>query len=248
MNLIKNISAIILPACIFTMAACNQSSTDKKTTTMTDSTTNAALPDTAAYSKTINGKQTHLYILKNKHGMEAAITNYGGRVVSILVPDKADKMTDVVLGFDSVGGFVHSTERYYGATIGRYGNRIAKGKFKIDGKEYQSSTNNAPNMLHGGKNGFQEMVWDGKQIDSTTLELTYLSKDMEEGLQASSRMKYIAIADRREALKTAISLAKKEDIILIAGKGHEKYQEIKGVKNHFDDKEVVRDMFELLDK
>jgi len=189
MNLIKNISAIILPACIFTMAACNQSSTDKKTTTMTDSTTHAALPDTAAYSKTINGKQTHLYILKNKHGMQAAITNYGGRVVSILVPDKEGKMTDVVLGYDSVGGFVHSTERYYGATIGRYGNRIAKGKFKIDGKEYQSSTNNAPNMLHGGKNGFQEMVWDGKQIDSTTLELTYLSKDMEEGFPGNLKVK-----------------------------------------------------------
>ncbi|RYF86895.1 MAG: UDP-N-acetylmuramoyl-L-alanyl-D-glutamate--2,6-diaminopimelate ligase, partial [Chitinophagaceae bacterium] len=73
-------------------------------------------------------------------------------------------------------------------------------------------------------------------------------KDMEEGLQASSRRKYIAIADRREAIKTAISLAKKEDIILIAGKGHEKYQETRGVRNHFDDKEVVREMFELLDK
>src|ERR1700748_2036165 len=112
MNLIKNISAVILPACIFAMSACNQSSTDKKSTIMTDSTTHAALPDTAAYSKTINGKQTHLFILKNKQGMEAAITNYGGRVVSILVPDKDGKLTDVVLGFDSVSGFQKSTERY----------------------------------------------------------------------------------------------------------------------------------------
>src|ERR1700749_858741 len=139
MKPVKNIAAALMPACLLFVAACNQPSTDKKSTTMTDSTTHAALPDTAAYSKTINGKQTHLYILKNKHGMQAAITNYGGRVVSILVPDKAGKMTDVVLGYDSVGGFVHSTERYYGATIDRYGNRIAKGKFKIDGKEYQSS-------------------------------------------------------------------------------------------------------------
>lgn len=188
MNLIKNISAIMLPACMLAIAACNQSSTDK-TNTMTDSTTNAALPDTAAYSKTIDGKQTHLYILKNKNGMEAAITNYGGRVVSILVPDKNGKLTDVVLGFDSVSGFQKSTERYYGATIGRYGNRIAKGKFEIDGKAYQSSINNPPNTLHGGKNGFQEMVWDAKQIDSATLELSYLSKDMEEGFPGNLKVK-----------------------------------------------------------
>ncbi|ASU35012.1 aldose epimerase family protein [Mucilaginibacter xinganensis] len=188
MKLPKKLSAILLPACILAISACNQTSTDKKNTTMTDSTSHA-LPDTAAYAKTINGKQTHLYILKNKHGMEAAITNYGGRVVSILVPDKEGKLTDVVLGFDSVRGFEKSTERYYGATIGRYGNRIAKGKFKIDGKEYQSSTNNAPNMLHGGKKGFQEMVWDAKLIDSATLELSYLSKDMEEGFPGNLKVK-----------------------------------------------------------
>ncbi|MGZ3872988.1 MAG: aldose epimerase family protein [Mucilaginibacter sp.] len=190
MNLaFKNLSVIFLPASILFMTACNQSSTPKTTTTMTDSTTQAALPDTSAYAKTINGKQTHLYILKNKHGMEAAITNYGGRVVSLLVPDKDGKLTDVVLGFDSVGGFQKSTERYYGATIGRYGNRIAKGKFKIDGKDYQSTINNAPNMLHGGKNGFQEMVWDAKLIDSSTLELTYLSKDGEEGFPGNLKVK-----------------------------------------------------------
>src|ERR1700744_5731372 len=142
MRPVKNIAAVLLPACLLVVTACNHPSTDKKTTTMTDSTKHAALPDTAAYSKTINGKQTHLFILKNKHGMEAAITNYGGRVVSILVPDKDGKLTDVVLGFDSVSGFQKSTERYYGATIGRYGNRLAKGKFKVDGKEYQSSINN----------------------------------------------------------------------------------------------------------
>jgi aldose 1-epimerase len=103
MNLtFRNITAIILPVCLLS-AACNQSSTDKKITSMTDSTMHAALPDTAAYAKTINGKQTHLYILKNKNGMEAAITNYGGRVVSILVPDKDGKPTDVVLGFDCQG-------------------------------------------------------------------------------------------------------------------------------------------------
>lgn len=154
---------------------------------MADSTQTTA----SAFEKTIDGKQTHLFTLKNKNGIIATITNYGGRVVSLLVPDKNGKLTDVVLGFDDVEGFEKSTERYYGATIGRYGNRIAKGHFKIDGKDYQSSINNTPNMLHGGKHGFQEVVWDGKMIDSSTVELTYLSKDMEEGFPGNLNVKVI---------------------------------------------------------
>ncbi|SIR09302.1 aldose 1-epimerase [Mucilaginibacter lappiensis] len=173
----------MLPACV-SLAACNQSS-DKKKTNMTDSTQTSA----SAFEKTIDGKQTHLYTLKNKNGITATFTNYGGRIVSLLVPDKNGKLTDVVLGFESVEGFEKSTEPYYGATIGRYGNRIAKGKFKIDGKEYQSSINNTPNTLHGGKNGYQSVVWDGKQIDSSTVEFTYLSKDMEEGFPGNLNVK-----------------------------------------------------------
>jgi aldose 1-epimerase len=173
----------MLPACV-SLAACNQSS-DKKKTTMTDSTQTPA----SAFEKTIDGKQTHLYTLKNKNGITATFTNYGGRIVSLLVPDKTGKLTDVVLGFESVEGFENSKESYYGATIGRYGNRIAKGKFKIDGKEYQSSINNPPNSLHGGKLGYQTIVWDGKQVDSSTVEFTYLSKDMEEGYPGNLNVK-----------------------------------------------------------
>ncbi|RYE12005.1 MAG: galactose mutarotase, partial [Sphingobacteriales bacterium] len=114
---------------------------------------------------------------------------YGGRIVSLLLPDKNGNVTDVIVGPESVEGFEKSTEPYYGATIGRYGNRIAKGKFTIDGKEYTSSLNNGPNTLHGGKKGFQYVVWDGKQVDSTTLELTYLSKDMEEGYPGNLNVK-----------------------------------------------------------
>lgn len=183
--LFKNLSLIILPACI-SLAACNQPSI-KKTTDMTDSTKIPA----DAFEKTIDGKQTNLYTLKNKNGITATFTNYGGRIVSLLVPDKTGKLTDVVLGFDSVDGFVNSTERYYGATIGRYGNRIAKGKFKLDGIEYHSSINNPPNTLHGGKQGYQEVVWDAKLIDSATLELSYLSKDMEEGYPGNLTIKVI---------------------------------------------------------
>lgn len=179
----KNLSLLILPACI-SLAACNQS-TDKKKTDMTDSTKTPS----EAFEQTINGKQTHLYTIKNKNGISATITNYGGRVVSLFVPDKDGKTTDVVIGFESVEGFEKSTEPYFGATIGRYGNRIAKGHFKLDGKDYQSSINNPPNTLHGGKNGYQSVVWDAKQIDSSKLELTYLSKDMEEGFPGNLTVK-----------------------------------------------------------
>ncbi|MBK0379035.1 galactose mutarotase [Mucilaginibacter sp. SD-g] len=168
---------------------------------MTDTTTTAQLPADSAFEKTIDGKQTHLYILKNKNGMEAAMTNYGGRVVSLLVPDKNGKMTDVVLGFESVEGFQNSKEPYYGATIGRYGNRIAKGKFTLDGKQYTLFTNNGPNTLHGGKKGYQDVVWDANQLDSSTLELTYLSKDMEEGFPGNLKIKVVYSLTDDNALK-----------------------------------------------
>lgn len=188
----------MVPACL-SLAACNQPSTQQKTN-MTDSTkTDSTKSFAAAFESTINGKQTHLYTLKNKNGVIATFTNYGGRIVSLLVPDKDGKLTDVVLGYESVEGFEKSTEPYYGATIGRYGNRIAKGHFKIDGKDYQSSINNTPNMLHGGKNGYQSVVWDARQIDSTTLELTYLSKDMEEGFPGNLTVRVVySLTDNNE--------------------------------------------------
>jgi aldose 1-epimerase len=159
------------------------------------------LPSKVAFQKMIDGKQTDLYVLKNKNNIQAAITNYGGRLVSLLVPDKSGKLTDVVAGFDSVQQYQASTEPYFGATIGRYGNRIAKGKFKIDGIEYKSSINNPPNMLHGGKNGFQSKVFDAKQIGDTALELTYLSKDMEEGFPGNLNVKVIYTLTNDNELK-----------------------------------------------
>lgn len=179
-NTIKYLSAVILPAVVLSLGACNQSAS--KHSNMTDSTAqHVTIPSAAAFQTTINGKQTHLYVLKNAKGMEVAITNYGGRIVSLLVPDKNGKMVDVVEGFNSVEGFEKSTEPYFGALIGRFGNRIAKGKFTLDGKQYTLVTNNGPNTLHGGHPGFDEVVWDGKQTDSSTVVLTYFAKDMEGG-------------------------------------------------------------------
>jgi len=156
---------------------------------MKDSITYGHLPPDSAFEKIIDGKQTHLYTLKNKAGMTLTMTNYGGRVVNLLVPDSAGKMIDVSVGLGSVEDYVKSTEPYYGATIGRYGNRIAKGHFSLDGKQYTLATNNAPNTLHGGKKGYQDVVWDAKKLNDQTLELTYLSKDMEEGFPGNLRIK-----------------------------------------------------------
>lgn len=139
------------------------------------------LPDRKNFQKELDGKQTDLFILKNNKGVTAAITNYGARLVSLSVPDKNGALADVVVGFDSVDGFKHSSEAYYGATVGRYANRIAKGKFLLDGTEYILATNNGPNHLHGGIKGFHDVVWDAEMLGDSGLLLTYRSIDGEEG-------------------------------------------------------------------
>ncbi len=142
-----------------------------------------------AFAETIDGKKTGLYRLKNSNGMELGITNFGGRFVYLKVPGKEGKPVNVIVGFDSVLQFQKSTEPYFGATIGRFGNRIAKGKFSIDGTGYTLSVNNGANTLHGGKNGFQYKVWDAKQAGDSVLELSYLSKDGEEGFPGNLQVK-----------------------------------------------------------
>jgi len=141
----------------------------------------ATLPNAAAFASTVDGAPTTLYSLKNSGKIQAAITNYGARVVSLLVPDKNGVLTDVALGYDSIGPYVHGPETYFGAIVGRYGNRIAKGKFSLNGKTYTLATNNGPNSLHGGKKGFGAVVWTGKQVNDSTVQLSYVSKDGEEG-------------------------------------------------------------------
>lgn len=170
---------------LFAFASCNNSETgngtNKDSAAKSTSVSSGALPARQAFQDTIDGKSTDLYILKNQNGMTAALTNYGGRLVSLLVPDKNGKLTDVVVGMGSVQDYVHSTDPYFGATIGRVGNRIAKAKFSLDGKEYTLAANNGPNALHGGKKGFHNVVWDATQPNDTALVLHYVSRDSEEG-------------------------------------------------------------------
>ncbi|MCF7567849.1 galactose mutarotase [Sabulilitoribacter arenilitoris] len=139
----------------------------------------------------IKGKQVDLYTLKNDNGITAQITNYGGRVVSLWVPDKQGDYQDIVLGYKTIDGYLNSNEIYFGALIGRYGNRIAKGKFVLNNSVYKLATNNDANHLHGGVNGFNNIVWGAKQISDSKLELTYLSKDGEEGYPGNLNVKVI---------------------------------------------------------
>jgi aldose 1-epimerase len=136
--------------------------------------------DASLFMDKLQGKDTSLRLLKNKNGIEIAITNYGARIVSLVVPDKNNKPTDVVVGFDSLQGYLTSTETYHGAIVGRYANRIARGRFLLYGNEYQLSINNPPNHLHGGPKGFNNQVWTIKEASENGLKLHYFSPDGEE--------------------------------------------------------------------
>ncbi|WP_346856069.1 aldose epimerase family protein [uncultured Draconibacterium sp.] len=132
------------------------------------------------FQSTVDGKATNLYVLQNGD-ITTAITNYGGRIVSLLAPDKNGTPGDVVLGFKSIDDYLNANEVFHGALIGRVGNRIAKGKFTLDGVEYTLPINNDPNHLHGGPKGFHNQVWDVKSANDTSIVLSYLSKDGEMG-------------------------------------------------------------------
>jgi len=133
------------------------------------------------FGKTATGDSIDLYTLSNSRGMQAAITNYGGVVVSLLTPDRNGHVDDVVLGFDNLDGYVRPGA-YFGALIGRYGNRIGHAQFSLNGVTYHLAKNNGDNSLHGGKVGFDKRVWKARDVSkrSPALELTYLSKDGEE--------------------------------------------------------------------
>ena len=133
------------------------------------------------FQATVNGKKTDLFILKNSKGNEVAITNYGGALVAIMVPDRNGKRANVIQGHDNIQDVINSPEPYLSTLIGRYGNRIAKGRFTLHGKEYFVPVNNGPNALHGGKKGFNARVWDPELMNDHTLVLHYVAAYGEEG-------------------------------------------------------------------
>lgn len=142
------------------------------------------------FQKEVDGKKTDLYVLRNANNMEVCVTNFGGRIVSVMVPDRDGVMRDVVLGFDSIQDYL-TIPSDFGASIGRYANRINQGRFTLDGVEYQLPRNNYGHCLHGGPKGFQYQIFDAKQVSPQEVELTYLAKDGEEGFPGNLNCKVV---------------------------------------------------------
>ncbi|MGZ8539225.1 MAG: aldose epimerase family protein [Chitinophagaceae bacterium] len=141
---------------------------------------------------TYNGEAITKYTFTNPSGMEVSILNYGGTITDIITPDKNGVKGNIVLGFDSLSGYLQKGNPYFGSLIGRYGNRIANGKFALDGNQYTLAGNNNGNSLHGGNKGFDKVVWQAEKLPGdSSLQLTYLSKDGEEGYPGNLTIKVI---------------------------------------------------------
>lgn len=148
------------------------------------------LVDEANFKTTIDDKPVDLYTLTNDNGLTMQVTNFGCRVVTLFTPDRSGNFDDIVLGYENIDRYVNNTgERFLGSTIGRYGNRIADGKFTLDGKEYTLSTYNNGQCLHGGDKGFDMVVWDVDSVAKDYILFSYLSKDMEEGFPGNLSVK-----------------------------------------------------------
>ena len=177
---------LLFSTTIFFMSCANNNETQTAETTDSTTVIKGGIM-TTDWGET-DGKKVSLYTLTNKNGVQVKITNYGGIVTSWITPDKNGAKSDIVLGFDSLQGYL-SKPPYFGAIIGRYGNRIGKAQFKLDGNTYKLAANNGVNSLHGGEKGFDKVVWDATaSSDNTSLTLNYLSKDGEEGFPGNLKV------------------------------------------------------------
>ncbi len=170
----------LVGGCLF-MTSCEKAPRKQPTTAKKERPKMAV--EKAPYGKLPDGRQVDIYTLTNANGMKVRLTNYGAITVGVEAPDRDGKLTDVTLGYDTLEGWLGSTS-YFGATVGRYGNRIAKGKFTLDGKTYTLATNNGENHLHGGVKGFDKVLWEAEPLktdNAVGVTFTYLSKDGEEG-------------------------------------------------------------------
>ena len=184
-----------------------------------------------SFGKTPDGIEVFVCMLSNKSGMEARITNYGGLLVSLKVNDRAGKSVDVVLGFDSLSSYIKDTP-YFGALIGRYGNRIGKGTFELDGVKYSLAKNNGPNHLHGGLKGFDKVVWtvdEKASVPGESLVLTYVSKDGEEGYPGTLHAKVVYTVTKDNELK--IDYTARTDKKTVVNLTHHSYFNLAGAGN-----------------
>ncbi|WP_216653063.1 aldose epimerase family protein [Xylanibacter caecicola] len=172
------------------------------------------------FQTVIDGKQTDLYILKNRNGNEVAISNYGGAIVAIMVPDKNGKHANVIQSHDNIQSLVNSPEPYLSTLIGRYGNRICKGRYQLNGKVYQLPVNNGPNSLHGGNRGFNARVWDALLMNEETLILNYVSSYGEEGFSGELKVTVAyTFNDNNELVIEYMATTNKKTIVNLTSHG-----------------------------
>ena len=222
------VGIVFLQSCTSKKSESNQS-TDSLTVNKIKKTVFGTLPD---------GRVADQYTLKNANGMEVKISNYGGVITHLTAPDKDGKFEDIVLGFDSLAGYF-TPPPYFGAIIGRYGNRIAKGKFTLDGKEYNLAKNNGENHLHGGLVGFDKVLWNAEAIEGeeSALKLTYLSKDGEEGYPGNLNVTVIYTLQKDNSLK--IEYAATTDKATVINLTNHSYFNLSGFKKDVLDQEVT---------
>lgn len=196
----KKITLMLSLVLITALISCDKTKSKSDSETTKDSSKVESAGNKTVFGKLPDGTEADLYTLKNKNGIEVKITNYGGIIVSLKTPDKSGKSEDIVLGFDSLSSYLQDPP-YFGAIVGRYGNRIAKGKFTLDGKTYTLAQNNLGNHLHGGLKGFDKVLWTVEEASDSTLKLSYLSKDLEEGYPGNLKVNVIYTLSEDNALK-----------------------------------------------
>ncbi len=169
-----------------------------------------------SFGKTADGKEAHLFLLINSEGVEAQITDYGATLVALKTPDRAGNLADITAGYDNVAGYEAGTS-YFGGTVGRYANRIARGEFTLDGVKYSLAKNNGPNHLHGGPHGFNKRWWSAEDISTPQeprLRLRYLSKDGEEGYPGNANITVEYALTEANELKLDFEATTDKDTIL----------------------------------
>src|SRR5215217_7860791 len=175
------ILSLLLISFALVVTRCNNSANQSASSTDSSNKNENKVGITEKPFGNTDGQAITEYTLTNANGMQLSIINYGGTITKLTAPDKNGKFGDVVLGYDSLSGYLQKGNPYFGALIGRYGNRIARGKFSLDGQTYTLAGNNNGNSLHGGNKGFDKVVWTAEKQGANSLKLSYRSKDGEEG-------------------------------------------------------------------
>jgi len=227
MSLSKKYNLILVLGLLFMIFSCSGNKETKPETSDPELESKNCIIK-SSFGSTNEGIEVDLFTLTNSNGIEVKITNYGGIVTSLKVPDKDGKFEDVVLGYDSLSGYLEETP-YFGAIVGRYANRIALAKFTLDGQEYSLAQNNGENTLHGGLIGFDKVVWEAEEIQTDNevgLRLRYLSMDMEEGYPGNLEVEVIYTLDNENAFK--IDYKANTDKKTVINLTHHSYFNLKG--------------------